>query len=75
MPGAVARLAAGVDLEPVGKVSSQPSHVLIVDVLDLIHAEGAHLPPGNVAASWPATRSTAWSKGGSAGHLLIVSLI
>jgi hypothetical protein len=76
--GAVARLTAGVNLEPVGKISPQPAHVLVVDVLYLVNAKGADLTSGNVTASWPAARSTtwsaAWSKGGSC-HLLIVSSI
>ena len=74
MPGAVARLAAGINLEPVGEISPQPAHVLVVDILNLVHAEGADLSPGNVTASWPSAWSSAWSKGGSC-HLLNVSSI
>ena len=54
VPGAVTSLAARVYLKPVGEVSPQATHVLIVNVMYLVHAKGAYLSPGNITAPGPA---------------------
>lgn len=46
--------AARLDLAALGQVAAQSRHVLIVDLLDVIDAEGANLAAGYVAVATPA---------------------
>lgn len=48
--GAHTALPAWFNLGPVGHIAAQPLVVLVVDVLDVFHAEGAHPPARRVAS-------------------------
>ena len=48
--GADATLPAGLNLGPVGDKTAQPLVVLVVNVLDVFHAEGTDSPAGGVAS-------------------------
>ena len=58
MLGAVAAHPAGQDLAALVGEAAQTVDVLVVDVLDLIHTEAAHLPAGATAS--PGTRRFIW---------------
>src|SRR5437867_2034097 len=50
VPGTAARDAPGNDLASLADEASQTAHVLVVDEIDLVHAELADLPPAEPAA-------------------------
>ena len=53
--GADTALAARLNLGPVGNVAAQALVVLVVDVLDVLHAEGTYPPARGVASARTAT--------------------
>ena len=55
------RSAAGLDLCPVGNKPPNLVNVLVVDELDMFHAEGADTATGNEPPPGPPTRSSAGS--------------
>src|SRR5262245_66609164 len=50
VPGTAARDAPRDDLAALAHEAPEPAHVLVVDEIDLVHAELAHLPPSEPAA-------------------------
>lgn len=64
VPGAGAELPPGLDLAPFADMATQASDVLVVNVTDVVNAEGADLPARGVPSS-AGTSSTAAT--GSAG--------
>lgn len=63
MLGAHTALAPGLYLGPVRNVAAQALVVLVVNVLDVLHAEGAYPPSGSVAPPRTTTRpgTTLWT--------------
>ena len=59
VPGADSGPAARLDFGPVGDVPAQLLHVLIIDVLDVVHAKGAYPPAWGVTASGAPSRPPA----------------
>ncbi len=51
------RLTARFDLAPLGKIAAQPLHVLVIDFVDVIHAEKAHFAT-STRTSAPATAAS-----------------
>ena len=65
--GANTALTTGLYLGPVGNVAAQPLVVLIVDVLDVLHAEGAHPTARRVTSPGPPTGSGSASRARASG--------
>ncbi len=57
--GAGALLSPGLDLASLRDVAAQAGQILVVDLANVVEAEGADLPPRGVATSATATRSPA----------------
>jgi hypothetical protein len=53
--GAIARLAPPSDLALLGDVALKRVYVLVVNLLDLVHAESTHTPAGEVSPLHAAT--------------------
>ena len=59
MPGAGAGLAARLDLAALGDMATQARKVLVIDLLDPVHAEGANLSARAKAAAAAEASSSA----------------
>ena len=64
--GADAALATRFNLGPVGNVAAQALEVLVVNVLDVFHTEGAHPTAGGVASPGTAARPGTSLRAGAA---------
>ena len=68
MLGADSGTAPGFYFRTVGNEPAYPVHVFVVDVFDMVYAEGAYLPAGSVSATGPSTAGpTTGSSTGSTG--------
>lgn len=66
VPGAGPELPPRLDLAPFADVATQAGDVLVVNVADVVDAEGADLPAWGIPASTGTSSSTAPGSGGSA---------
>ncbi len=64
MSGTGASLTPRLDLATIGDEAAQTGHVLIVNIVDLVHTKATHLAMGDVFGLASLSASPGWSPGG-----------